>query len=123
VLREGVPESRRGDSGGESGAPNVADQAAANAARGDAAAAVVEEQGIFVGIGGQQTDAHVHPGRHRGLGLSAERDDPLFRAFAANLQQALAKVDVVQVDADELAHAYARCVEKLEPRAVANPER
>ncbi len=57
------------------------------------------------------------------LCLLAERHEPFLAALAEHAQYALAQVDLIGAQADELAHAQARGVEQLEHRAVAQAER
>src|SRR5262245_43240108 len=56
-------------------------------------------------------------------GALVERDDPLLPALAEHANPLRSEIDVVEIDAGELAQAQARCIEQFEDREVAATQR
>src|SRR5438445_4993551 len=81
-----------------------------DAAPGQAPAAVIEKDRRFRGCSLALREIALE----RGFGFGAVGDLPFFSAFAANAQPALAAVDIVQVQAHQLADAQSAAVEEFE---------
>ena len=123
---EGVAEGVGADVVLGAGFEHVAVDDAADAAGGEGAAAVVEEEtaGVFfVGalFGEEVGAAFVEIGCDGLLGGGAEEDDALAVAFAAD-EELGGAAGLVDGEADELADAEAGGVEGFENRPVAEPE-
>src|ERR1700730_1891428 len=107
----------RRDAGAKRRRAHVGVEQAAHAANGDALTAIVDEKRIVFSL----TDIEI--GANRLLGLRSERYDPLLRSFSADFHQSRAQLDVVEIDADELADAQPRRAQQFEPRAIADAQR
>src|SRR5882724_2783303 len=81
-----------------------------DAAPGQPSAAVIEEDRRFRGFGFALREIAIE----RGFSFGAVRDLPLFSAFAANAQPALAAVDIFEVQAHQFAHTQPAAVEEFE---------
>src|SRR3972149_6244338 len=94
---------------------------ARHAPGGDSLAAIVEKHRRFASAREipllAQFDYIVAQGFERRF---AHRHDTLLRAFAQNADDAELKIDVGPIEADQLAHAHAGGIKKLEDGAVAH---
>ena len=94
----------------------------AQRARVEPAAAGGEEDGVL-GALRQLRPAVAEVERRAGSGLLAERDGALLAALAADVEELLLEVDVLEVEADRLGAPQAGRVDELDERAVAQAER
>ena len=130
---ERVPQRVRADPHLRARAADVAPHEPVDAARGQAAAAVVEKERV---AGGPPAPRPVRPGRgrpqrapilqiaaHRRGRRPVERQHALLAALPAHAQHPAAQIDVFEVQTDQLAQAQTRRVEQLQHGAVAPAER
>ena len=107
----------------EPGGAGVALDDLVEALAGQRAAAEVDEQLRLVALADQLRPAAAHVDADRGDRLAAERDQPLLRALAAGAQEALAQVEVGDLEADRLRGPQPARVHHLQQRPVAQRRR
>ena len=88
-----------------------------HAARGEAGAALADEEGGRVGA--RQRQPVRQPGGNRGQGLLSHRHDAGLVALAGDLRFARLQVEVVEIEPDQFRQAQAGRIEQLEHGAVA----
>src|ERR1044071_9750236 len=94
----------RRDSGAQRGFAEIAVEQASHAARGDAAAAIVDEERLLFGIV-RQLAALREIRAQRGFRLRSKRHDPLLRSLAVHFHEARAQLQIVEIDSDDFADA------------------
>src|SRR4051794_33200545 len=92
---------------------NVAVEEPPDAPRRDALSAIVDEERRLLDVGDERA-ANGKPRTDRLLRLRSERHDPLLRSFSAYFDEPRAKLDVIDIDSDQLADAQSGCVEHFE---------
>src|SRR4051812_24173853 len=100
----------------EADADQVGFEEASHAPRREPGPIAVEEDGRFVAARRLSQRA---PSTDPGHGHPPDRAEPLAATFAADSDQFLLGIEVVEVEPDELAHPEAAAVERLEHRPVA----
>ena len=124
-----MPERVRADAGRRARPQDVPTHETVDAARREPVAAIVEEQRVVHGPRGPrarrrlQRPPVLEVAAHGGGRGPVERQDALLAALAADAKHPVRQVDVLEVQADELAQAQARRVEQLQDGAVAPAER